>query len=96
METLNLNNNLSISPANNFSCEEIQDWLISYLAIELKIDPQEIDPAIPFERYGLDSVVAVSLTGELEDRLGRQLKPTLPYDYPTIEALAEYLAHGEN
>ena len=46
----------------------------------------------PFDRYGLSSMTAVLMTGEMEDWLGRTLDPTLPYDYPTIETLSQFLA----
>jgi len=47
----------------------------------------------PFTFYGLGSVQAVSLTGDLESSWGRTLSPTLAWDYPTIELLANYLAN---
>lgn len=72
----------------------IQAWLVSYLAELLEIDPDSVDVKIPFNRYGLDSLAAVGLTGDLEDWLGLELEPTLLYDYPTIEALAEHLAEN--
>lgn len=71
---------------------EIQAWIVSYLADLLEIDPDEVNTAIPFDRYGLDSSAAVGMTGDLEDWLGTQLDPTLLYDYPTVEALAQHLA----
>ncbi|MGV2829416.1 acyl carrier protein [Myxosarcina sp. GI1(2024)] len=74
------------------SAAEIQVWIVSYLAEQLEIAPDEIDLAIPFDRYGLDSSVAVGMTGDLEDWLERELDPTLLYDYPTIEGLAQHLA----
>jgi len=40
----------------------------------------------------LDSVAAVGLAGELEDWLDVELPATILWDYPTIAALAEYLA----
>lgn len=70
---------------------EIQDWIVSYLAELLEIEPDEVDVTIPFDRYGLDSSAAVGLTGDLEDWLGRELDPTLLYDYPTVEALVQHL-----
>ncbi|MBW4513025.1 MAG: acyl carrier protein [Scytonematopsis contorta HA4267-MV1] len=71
---------------------EIQAWIVSYLAELLEIDSDEVNVTIPFDRYGLDSSVAVGLTGDLEDWLGTKLDPTLLYDYPTIEALSRHLA----
>ena len=71
---------------------EIQAWLVSYLADMLEIDSSEVDITIPFDSYGLDSAAAVGLTGDLEDWLGCEIDPTLPYDYPTIEAMARHLS----
>jgi hypothetical protein len=41
---------------------------------------------------GLNSVAAVSLTATLEAQLGISLPPTLAFDYPTMSAMAEYIA----
>ena len=71
---------------------EIQDWLVSYVAELLEVDSEEIDVTIPFDRYGLDSSAAVGLTGDLEDWLGKEVDPTLLYDYPTVEALVQHLS----
>jgi acyl carrier protein len=70
----------------------IQDWLTTHLAEQLGVAPQDIDVQAPFTEYGLDSLVGVSITGDLEDWLGLQLSPTLLWDYSTIETLAWYLA----
>jgi len=71
---------------------EIQKWLAFYLGELLDIDPKEVDVTTRFDRYGLDSSAAVGLTCDLEDWIGRDVDPTLPYDYPTIETLAQHLA----
>jgi len=71
---------------------EIESWLVDHLAAQLRLPPQRIDVLHPFVDYGLDSVQAVSLTGDLESWLGRDLSATLVWDYPTIRALAAYLA----
>ncbi len=70
---------------------EIQEWIASYLAEILELDPNDIDTRIPFDRYGLDSSIAIGMTGDLEDWLGYELDPTLVYDYTTVEALARHL-----
>ncbi|HLO89369.1 MAG TPA: acyl carrier protein [Nostocaceae cyanobacterium] len=75
---------------------EIEDWVVSYLANLLNINPDEIDTTIPFDRYGLDSAGAVGMSGDLEEWLGSEFEPTLLYDYPTVEALAKYLATSQN
>jgi acyl carrier protein len=72
--------------------DDLHDWLVDAIARKLQIDPEEIDAAVAYDRYGMDSVAAVELTGELEKRLGRRLSPTLMYDYPTVDALSRHLA----
>ncbi|MBK8783716.1 MAG: hypothetical protein IPO22_18355 [Anaerolineales bacterium] len=66
--------------------------LVTRIASILEMDAASIDPRQPFTYYGLGSVQAVSLTGDLEDFLDRKLAPTLAWDYPTIELLANHLA----
>ena len=77
---------------NPSAAAEIKAWLISHLAQLVKIDPEEVDVNIPFNRYGLDSSAAIGMTGDLGEWLGYQLEPTIIYNYPTIEALVEYLS----
>lgn len=71
--------------------KEIQGWVVSYLAELLSVEADEIDITVPFSYYGLDSVVAIGLIGDLEGWLGRELDPTLMYDYPTTETLVHHL-----
>lgn len=74
--------------------EAIEGWLVSKLAEILNMKPDEIDIQEPFANYGLDSVEAVTLSGDLETWLGRKLSATLVFDYPNIEALSRHLAGG--
>lgn len=71
--------------------DQLRHWLRSQLAQRLELDPQQIEPQKEFTDYGLNSLEAVSLSGELENFLGRRLPPTLLWDYPTLETLVEYL-----
>lgn len=71
--------------------DAIQAWLIKKVSTALSVSPDEIDPRETFASYGLDSRTAVSLSGDLERWLGRRLSPTLVWDYPTIDAIAEHL-----
>jgi acyl carrier protein len=73
--------------------EAIQAWMVVRLAEELKVSSAEIDTRAALLSYGIDSVVAFNLTGELADRLGRELPTTLFWDFPTLEELALHLAH---
>ena len=74
---------------------EIQAWLISNIATLVEIDPKNIDIAKPLEYYGMDSMQAMHLSGDLADWLGSELSPTVVWDYPTIELLARHLAGND-
>lgn len=76
---------------NATPAESLQLWLVSQLAEQLSIDPNSISVNEPLTRYGLDSIDAVTLVGELEDWLEEELPSTLFWDYPTIEQCSEYL-----
>lgn len=86
-----MSNNLAIGLR---SPDEIRSWIVDYLSDLLEADADEIDVTVPFDRYGLDSSAAVGLTGDLEDWMGVEVSPTLLYDYPTVEALVDYLSKG--
>ena len=76
--------------------EDIRIWLATRLAEEVEITTSEIDPAIPFERYGVDSMAAVSIAGDLESWLQCELDAALLIRYPTIEVLADFLAKASD
>lgn len=69
----------------------IQAWLVGQLSDVLSIDSSTIDVKQPLTRYGLDSIDAVTLVGDLEDWLDLELPSTLLWDYPTIEKASTYL-----
>jgi acyl carrier protein len=72
--------------------DSLKSWLICWLAAELGVDPEAIEPSQSFLSYGIDSVQAMSLVGDLEVKLHRRLPPTLSWDYPDINTLAHHLA----
>ncbi|HUN44153.1 MAG TPA: SDR family NAD(P)-dependent oxidoreductase [Acetobacteraceae bacterium] len=71
---------------------EIERWLRHLLGQRLEIAPASIDAEAPLAQYGMDSVAAVEMAAALQSRLGARFPPTVFYDYPTIEALAAFLA----
>ena len=72
--------------------DEIRAWLVGQIAAILSLPEDDVDPDETFDSFGLASRDAVSLSGDLEDYLSRRLSPTLLYQYPTINKLAEHLA----
>jgi PfaD family protein len=72
--------------------EAIQAWLVIHLAERLELSPDNIDIREPFSSYNLDSAQVLVLAAKLEEWLEYRLSPTLLWNYPTIEALAQRLA----
>ncbi|WP_433733211.1 acyl carrier protein [Nocardia sp. CA-129566] len=70
----------------------IEGWLVTRVADYTDRAPHHVDPTVPVAELGLDSVSAVSLCGEIEDRWQVDIDPTVVFDYPTIADIAEYLA----
>ncbi len=74
------------------SIDSIRDWLIQQVADLLGVPSSEIDPAKSLEQFGIASRDAITLVGDLETWTGLNLSPTLVYEYPTINAIAHYIA----
>ncbi|MGI2029241.1 acyl carrier protein [Endozoicomonas acroporae] len=70
----------------------VREWLSQRLAKQLKIDVSAIDSAKPFEQYGLDSMFAVKVTGELEKVVEQRLSPALLFENTCIDDVARVIA----
>jgi len=73
------------------SQEEVEKWLVSYIARELGAPEAQISVHEEFVNLGLSSRQAVELTLDLEEFIGRPADAGLVYDYPTIRSLAKFL-----
>lgn len=74
--------------------QAIQSWLVQQLAQILSLDTKTINITEPLTRYGLDSIDAVTLVGDLEDWLDVELPSTLFWDHPTIEKSSQYITEN--
>ncbi|MDF5718482.1 MAG: AMP-binding protein [Rhizonema sp. NSF051] len=74
--------------------ETIQNWIENWLVKKLKVDAKVVNSNQSFAEYGMDSVIAVELSQDLEDWLGQtlELEATIVWNFPTTEALAHYIA----
>lgn len=76
--------------------KEMQQYLRKNLSKLLKLPESKIDVEAPLEVYGIDSVLTLKLTNELEKTFG-SLSKTLFFEYQTLQNLAGYFAreYGE-
>jgi acyl carrier protein len=81
-------------PTAPFSLNQIVLWLTKVIAKEQQVAVSQIDSEAPFAELGLDSMSAVTLSGDLGTALNIELPPTLFWDCPNIVALARYLSEA--
>lgn len=74
------------------TAEQIHSWLTERVGYYLQQPAAEIDGSVSFTDYGLDSVYAFALCGEIEDILQLPIEPTLVWDIDTVDALSAHLA----
>lgn len=67
----------------------LRTFLREEFSAVLKIPAQRIELRAALEQYGIDSILAMSLTGRLEETFG-VLPKTLFFEYQTIDELAGY------
>jgi acyl carrier protein len=70
---------------------EHREWLLQLIAKKAQVPVGELDLDRPFSEYGMDSVDAVAIAHDVEDRLGLDLDPTMLWNYPTPDALLQFL-----
>ncbi|TLD29138.1 hypothetical protein PspLS_03477 [Pyricularia sp. CBS 133598] len=66
----------------------VLDALLAKLSRVLSVELSDLDPACPLSRYGVDSLVAVSLRAWIGKELGAELSVFEMTDKPSIRALA--------
>ncbi|MEQ8028365.1 SDR family NAD(P)-dependent oxidoreductase [Xanthomonas sp. WHRI 10200] len=81
---------LTLAPSV-LAAADLYPYLKRVLGDATKLDASAIDPHRPLSELGLDSIMLAKLNKVLAGSF-RQLPRTLFYEYPTLEALAGYLA----
>ncbi|WP_395787553.1 SDR family NAD(P)-dependent oxidoreductase [Aquimonas sp.] len=80
----------SSTASNSELLSHTSEWLRQQFSELLKIPAARIDSSAPLEQYGIDSILAMDLTSQLETHFG-SLAKTLFFEYQTLDALAEFL-----
>jgi acyl carrier protein len=70
----------------------VQSWLTERIAEYTQTDAATIEPDVPLATYGLDSVIAVTLIVDIEDRYGLVLDADALWEHRTVGLLAELIA----
>ena len=75
----------------NITFETISQWLQKSIGDILNETPESISIQKSFPSFGLDSVVIVTLSVDLENWLGIELDPTIFYEFSSIEEISNWL-----
>ncbi|CCK25741.1 hypothetical protein BN159_1362 [Streptomyces davaonensis JCM 4913] len=79
-------------PSPRGTAPDLELWLTGRVAFHLRRTADEIDPDTPLADYGIDSVAAISICGEIEETYRMAVSPTIAYDFPTVHAIASHVA----
>ncbi|GAB2909095.1 hypothetical protein GCM10027075_05820 [Streptomyces heilongjiangensis] len=71
--------------------DEVRERLVPVFARFFGLAAEQVDTAVTFDHYGMDSLSAIQLVRSLEPEFGR-LPKVLLYEHPTIDSLAAHLA----
>ncbi len=82
---------MELSPENRLPW--MQTYLQNQVAGVLRLSPSRVELSRPLGTLGLDSLMSLELRNRLEADLGLALPATLAWNYPTVAAMAPYLAN---
>jgi acetylornithine/succinyldiaminopimelate/putrescine aminotransferase/acyl-CoA synthetase (AMP-forming)/AMP-acid ligase II/predicted amino acid dehydrogenase/acyl carrier protein len=74
--------------------DRLERWLVERVAAEAKVPAARIDVGKPLVAYGLDSVVLISIVGQLEQTFGVELDVDVLFEgEPTLRDLVQRIHH---
>ncbi len=79
-------------PDQHFDSAYWEQWLTSAIARETEEPVASISTVTPFAEFFLDSIVTVTLAADLEKAWGREVSPTIFWEFPDIKTLATWIA----
>lgn len=74
-----------------FTEEELISFCREELSLMMGVTPESIDINVNFEDLRLNSIHAMQLLDELEDRLNISISPIIFWENPTLSTFCKYL-----
>lgn len=71
----------------------VTDWVTIQISEALRLPSDLIELDVPFQEYGVDSILLADLVKQLEKQMGGEvsLSPTIILEHPTVGMLSDYL-----
>lgn len=85
-----------VGTATEAAHAKVVGYLRTVISEAIQVPAYRLDPAAPFERYGIDSVLALTITDRLEADFG-SLSKTLLFEHQCVNDLGRYFlgAHAD-
>lgn len=80
-----------ITNRSRTSRTSVVQWLTARIAFHLEAPAHIVEATTPLAELGFDSVRAIGLVGDIEDRYDIDVDATLVYDYPTLAEIADFV-----
>lgn len=72
----------------------VEEWICERMSDLLDMESDEVDVHRPVAAYGIDSVDAAYLVGDLEEWMGRKIPPDFVWEWSTVREIAKRLAEA--
>lgn len=90
-KTAHLIENLVITEKKSVKENAFRAWLLNWVSHNTETKHHLVDCDTPLIDYGIDSVSALEFSLDLESATNHTINPTLLWEYPTINELANHL-----
>ncbi|MEV4140938.1 acyl carrier protein [Dactylosporangium sp. NPDC049742] len=74
--------------------DAVRGWLVARVAHYLEEPPEAIDAEADLARYGLESVYAFALCGEIDEAWGVNIEPSHIWDVENLAELADLVVEA--
>lgn len=88
---MNKENKTIVTEFKEQTRDTLVEKLVDYISAKAPRFSSEKHLDTSFSSLGLDSTDHVEMTAKIEDYLKITIEPTLAFDYPTVNSLADYL-----
>lgn len=68
---------------------QVSAWLAKYISKRCNIPESDVGEDTPFDEFGIDSLLAVTMTADMEEQFGLHLIPTAIFEFNTIRLLLD-------
>ncbi|MCB2360147.1 SDR family NAD(P)-dependent oxidoreductase [Clostridium estertheticum] len=83
------NENFKSNISNN-----VDEWVVGLFAKELRINHSKLELDVPFQDYGLDSILFSQILRNINNELECDIDPSILYEYSTIESFSKWLQNN--